>query len=764
MSAFRVRSVRTLARSFCSLFTIAAAFCITGAVALASDSQIRGRVVDPDSRPVDHARVVVTGPLGAAADTHTGRDGTFAIHVRPGTYDVVVVHSGFRVDPARVTVAADAAPAEIELRLAVGAVSEDLVVAAAYTELPLSTVPSHVTTVSGDDMRRTQAESVADAVRFAPGMTVAATGGRGGLTTVFARGGESDYTTVLVDGVRTNLFGGLFDFAHLSVADIERVEIVRGPQSALFGSDAIGGVISVVSRGASGLRGDLSVGGGTYGTGTVDAGFGGSLARLELSGSLSHAASDGFTGVAPVPGERVSNDDYARSSGGLRARYATAAGSLTGSFRLGRHDRGNPGPYGSDPNHTYGGIDRVSRERSDNRELSVAGNRRVGDAWQWRSQLTHATTDSDFASPFGPSHSLTSRTNARTLVDATVHPLLSATAGVEYGRERATSTYIVGASGAVVPVERSTVAAFGEARLSTSSRWLVAAGVRVERIERAPLDADPSGFPPRPTLAADTVVSLNPKVSGTYRLRRGTDEGTEWTRIRVNAGTGIRAPDAFEIAFTDNPSLAPERSRSYDVGVEHAMHRGALVFEGVYFDNRYDDLIVAVGRSFASASHFRTDNVSNARARGLEAHATARTTRGLWVGASYTFLASEILAVDGGARVAPPPFSVGDALIRRPRHQASAHATWSLRRASAYIRVLARGRVLDVDPSFGAFGGTLTAPGHTVADIGGSWRLARPLTITARVTNLFDRTYEEVYGYPSLGRQIVVGAHVALAR
>ena len=197
--------------------------------------------------------------------------------------------------------------------------------------------------------------------------------------------------------------------------------------------------------------------------------------------------------------------------------------------------------------------------------------------------------------------------------------------------------------------------------------------MRVDRITREPLDGDPDGFSPRPPFATDTVVSANPKVSAAWFL--GATDGN-FTKLRGAAGTGIRPPDAFEIAFTDNPSLKPERSQSVEVGVDQALLDGRGWSKPRCSSIDYDDLIVAVG-SFSGSSRYRTDNISNARARGLELAGTARVPRSglrggsLQIRVGYTFLDTEVLAVDD-ERLAPPPFTVGDPLLRRPDHQFSA--------------------------------------------------------------------------------------------
>jgi outer membrane receptor protein involved in Fe transport len=162
-------------------------------------------------------------------------------------------------------------------------------------------------------------------------------------------------------------------------------------------------------------------------------------------------------------------------------------------------------------------------------------------------------------------------------------------------------------------------------------------------------------------------------------------------------------------------------------------------------------------------SRWRTDNISNARARGAELSAAWRPAAGWALQAAYTFLATGILAVDGSPD-APPPYSVGDRLLRRPRHQGSIDATWSRPRAGAFAQVLVRGRTLDAEPAFGPTGGLYDNPGHTVANAGASLRVARGVTVQGRILNLFDARYEEVFGFPAPRRTAYVGVRIAAGR
>ena len=261
----------------------------------------------------------------------------------------------------------------------------------------------------------------------------------------------------------------------------------------------------------------------------------------------------------------------------------------------------------------------------------------------------------------------TRRFQARGQVDRALTPALGLTAGAAVEIERAGSSYITGATAQQVPIERRVAGYFAEFRWRSASRLFATAGLRVDDILRGAIEGDPLGFSPRLPLPEDRVVSPNPRAAASYYLRTSDASGGNWSRLHGSAGTGIRAPDAFEIAFTDNPGLKPERSKSVDAGFEQALAGGLVIVDATWFLNRYDDLIVAVGRSMQDYSRYRTDNIANAQAQGLETSFALRSRSGLEARVSYTFADTAVLAIDNAPGVAPAPF-VG----RRPAPAAAA--------------------------------------------------------------------------------------------
>jgi outer membrane cobalamin receptor len=683
----------------------------------------------------------------------TDRRGEFAIDAPDAAGMVVrVALPGFRGEAPDVDATQPRTLGDI--RLSVSAIAESVVVSAAQVEVPLSQATSTVTVVTGAELQARQLHSVADALRTVPGITVVATGGPGAVTGVFPRGGESNFTLVFIDDVPVNAFGGEFDFANLSTTNVERVEIVRGPQSALFGSNAIGAVVRVVTRkgGSPAVTGGFEAGG--YDTYRLNGATSGSAGRFEWGAFGERLTSDRYNGRR-FGDLVVENDDYVRASGGVTAGWRDRGFSLRAQLQHAIDERGIPGPFGTNPIGAFTGIDTISRGENAQTIASLSTTVPLGRRARAVVQSGYHRLESDFASPFGPSESSSRRWSGRAQVDVPLAPSLELSAGAEVQRERAGSTFIADEAEQPQPVRRTVAGYFAEARWTSDARIFVTAGARLDDIRREALLG----------LADDNVVSLNPKAGLAWVV---DPDASNVTKVRVAGSTGIRPPGAFDLAFTDNPSLKPERSRGAEVAIEQGFGGGLVALEAVGFFNEFDDLIVAVG-SFSGSSRYTTDNISNARARGLELSLNAgrRLNAGrpidLRTRIGYTFLDSEILAVDGDAD-APPPFSVGEPLLRRPRHQLSVDVSAAAGPLSAFLTGGTRSRVLDVEPSFGTFGGLHYASGFSVWNAGAAWKFRGIGEVYGRIENLFDERYEEALGFPALGRRATMGLRIAAGR
>jgi vitamin B12 transporter len=755
-------SVRTTSRfrQLCfPLLRIVAAVCLWPALAIAAP--VSGRVVGPDGVPLAGATVVVSGATAAPRAVTTGADGTFTVDVPDGPVTVRAFTTGLDAPPVRVSAGAT----DLVLTLAVRAVSESLTVTAAPVDTPLSLRGDSVSVLTRQDLDQRQLVTLGDALRLVPGVTVNRNGGPGTVTSVLPRGGESDFTLVLVDGVRANAFGGGMDLSQAPIAEAERVEVVRGPQSALYGSDAIGGVIQIVTNrsGAAMASGFVEAGGRESRNGALSAR--GGTRGLSAGVTLSRQQDGGFTGTAEADGTPVSNDDGELSQVSAQLTWRGASGTEVGtSLTYVDSDRGSPGPFGSNPVGNFFGVDRVARSVSWRRTAGGYVTQPLGGAAsrvRLRAEADTADFDFEYRSAFG-SRGETRRHHGRLQVDAAVAVPLSLTAGGELLRESGRSTYIT-AGPVAVPVERGVLAAFAEARWQPMARVAFTAGTRAERITRDALAANPSAFSPRPAFADDTVVSVNPKITAAWTVAESPSPQGASTRLHAAAGTGIRPPDAFEIAFTDNAGLRPERSRSVEAGVVQTALAGRVQADATLFLNSYDDLIIAVGR-FSRTSRYQTDNIANARARGAELALAWRPRAAFGARAHYTWLDTEILAVDGTDGQAPAPFAVGDRLLRRPRHLGGLDLAWTGARLQGFATAIFRGKALDVEPNFGASGGLFDNPGYGMLTVGAAWTVVPRVSVHARVVNVTGAAYEEAFGYPALGRTLYAGVRLAARR
>lgn len=728
--------------------------------------RLGGRVVDPDGRPVANAELMVSGATATPLRARSDADGKFELaNLEAGRYTVIASAPGLVSDA--LSVEAGPSAAALEIALHISAVNETLVVTASQIDQPLSRTPDSVTVINGREIDAKQQFTLAAALRSVPGLTLQQNGGPGTVTSLFTRGGESDFTLVLVDGIRANAFGGGLDLSQVPLEDVERIEIVRGPQSALYGSDAIGGVVQIITRsgGAPSVRAQVETG--SRDMRRVAGGTSGDVSGFRWQLGANYFEDAGFTGTA-ANGQTVSNDDAQESqvTALLGWRHAASGADLQASVLSVETDRGSAGPFGSDPARRYAGVNTVSRGTTNR----IGGGIRWSQPWfgagsrvRQRVEFDAADYDLRFVSQFGVSESNSHRKHARVQTDVSASSTFGFSGGFEWLGESAASTFITsGAAATQTPVERGVLGIFGEGRWNATDRATVSAGIRGERVRRDALDGDPLAFQPRPAFPEETINSVNPKIAGTFLLSGGAG-ARSWTRLRGAFGTGIRPPDAFEIAFTDNSGLKPERSKSGELGVSQVLAGGAVQLDGTAFLNAYTDLIISVGRTFSGVSRYRTDNISNARARGAELSAAWRVTAGLDIRGHYTLLDTEILAVNGSSS-AQTPYSVGDALLRRPRHSGSLDASWTHGQAAAFAQLQVRGETRDAEPAFGPTGGLYDNPGFTVVNLGGSWRPVRAVEIFARALNLFDREYEEVLGYPAPGRTAYVGARFAVGR
>ncbi|MGH9701938.1 MAG: TonB-dependent receptor plug domain-containing protein, partial [Candidatus Acidiferrales bacterium] len=460
------------------------------------------------------------------------------------------------------------------------------------------------------------------------------------------------------------------------------------------------------------------------------------------------------------------NDDFQNQSSFLSFGYSRGQRRQFNVHFFGdASNAGNPGPYGSDPDHLFPGIDTVSRQKRNDFGYQANYTEQFTGRFRQVTTVSASTDRFSFLSAFGDSFSRNSRIVANTRSEIAIAPKDFLVAGFEYDREQFTNTFVAGANNLPFPVPRNNHAFFAENRWNPGSRWFLNAGIRVDHIRTGNLP--PDAFGSRPSIPSSSVTQVDPRISVAYLARESGGSRFGITRIHSSFGTGIRPPDGFELGFTDNPQLKPERSISVDAGVEQRLAGERAVVDATYFYNRYKDQIVTLGGSFQNLSTFSSANLSNSRAYGLETSLRLRPFRSLEVTGSYTWLNTAILALDGTTQT-QFPFQVGQPLIRRPHNSAGYSITWTRGRLMLNAYGVVRGAVLDLEPNLGNFACTLGMQclfrnkGYVLANGGFSYALPRGIEIYGRLNNFLNQKYEESFGFPALRLNFMSGVKFSL--
>jgi outer membrane receptor protein involved in Fe transport len=713
--------------------------CFLTFSACLSASEIKGKIIDPSGAPVPGAQVAVVNRVGVVAQTTAAPNGSFQLDApqTAGTR-LVVAAPGFST---RTLPLEEAASVQLEIAPRVDAVQ----VVGSTIEIPATLQASSVDAIPSSRVRSSNQPFAIDLLRYIPGVAFNQSGSPGGVTSLFLRGGNANMNLVEIDGVPVIGFGGGlgFDFAHIPSEAVDHVDIVRGAQSAVYGSYANSGVIDFVTRRPeSAPQFNLLAEGGSHserrfgitGTGTI-AGFG-----LLISASRYDA------------GGVVINDDYRNEDIllNLTKRFGRQSLSLHGYFDS--NEVGEPGPWGSNPAHIFTGIDTVSRAKNNFSEYGAHYEADLSPRVRQELFGSFFLYNSGFVSQYGFSFNkdLRGTGEARTIVSLSRHD--TASFGVTGGHESVQNSYITDAGFSTFPIERNEIAVYAENRYEVAGRLFLSGGVRAEFFRTASIPTD--GYS-RPAFPESNVSKVNPKLSAAYVAGGGTC-------LHASFGMGLRPPSGFELAFTNNPALRPERTRSLDAGVEQRFGN-LLTLDATYFYNRYYDLIVTLGGSLTTLSHYKSANLANSQAQGAEFSARLRPARWVFVTGSYTLLESRILSLDGSNQ-APLPFSVGQQLTRRPENSGNVVATFTRGRFAADLSGYFRGRTLYEEPSYGASSGLFWNSGFANVGVNVNYTLGRGVTAYGNLRNALNRQYEEVFGYPSPKLNFVTGLKWTIAR
>ncbi|HEX4001359.1 MAG TPA: TonB-dependent receptor [Candidatus Acidoferrales bacterium] len=728
----------------------------------ARPAKIQGVVYDPQGRVVPGASVSLLSAMVAVGDTQTNSKGEYRFDgLLAGTFTIAANAPGFTALLQQISVASGETRTA-DLQLALTAVQDRVVVSASLGGALAPQTGSSVTVVTQQEIQNEGADTLADALRNVPGVAINRTGQLGAVTSAFIRGGNSNYDLIMVDGIPMNDFGGGFDLAPLPVDGVQSVEVMRGPESALYGENAVAGVINVISEPGEGTPHFSFLGeGGSYDTWRIATSGAGLTHGLSWSYSLARLSTQG----------PVAYDTYRNQSSFVSLGYSRSARRQFNIHFFGDARRDvNPGPWGSDPDALYpttpaGQPDFAAAATSLKQDLfgyQASYTERFSSRFQQVTTVSAATDQFSFPSEFGNSFTKNVRIIANTRSEIAVSAKDSLVAGFEFDRDTYEDTYVTDASEVPFTLPRDTYAFFAENRWEAGNRWFLSTGVRVDNIRTGDLPPDETDAG-RPPIPASSITQLDPRISVAYLARESSDGFFGATRIHGSFGTGIRPPDGFELGFTDNPQLKPEKNISFDSGVEQRFWGDKAALDTTFFYNRYKDQIVTLGGSFANLSTFSSANIANSRAYGLEESLRLHPARSLEVAAEYTWLNTAILALNGSTSDVALPFSVGQQLIRRPRSSAGYDVTWTHKRLMLNSNASIRGAVLDLEPNLGSYACTLGlqclfwSRGYVDANAGFAYQLPRGVEIYGRLNNLANQRYEEAFGYPALRLNFVSG-------
>jgi vitamin B12 transporter len=604
---------------------------------------------------------------------------------------------------------------------------KDIVISASRMDESTRDVASDITVIPSADLQKAQHRMVADALREVAAVDINRTSGPGTLTAVFMRGADPGDTLVLIDGVIVNdpiSNDRSYDFANLTTDNIQRIEVLRGPQSVLYGSDAVGGVISIITRQGSGdPHASLSLEGGSFGSYRGALGVSGGSTLVNYSFGASHFQTAGIKSSFPGDQDRdgYRNDTFSGKVGVTPCSWFNLDVVARGTQSSTDLDNGG-GPQPDDP-HRVLSVDQWL--------FRVAPRIRLfDDLWEQTLAFSLSTYDTHDDSPPDANTSayafsvfrsrllLLDWQNTLRLSDAHAFVL-----GLAYRQESGSSSTasfdpVFGPFVSVMNNETAWIgSAYGEYRLHLWDRLTATAGARLD---------DHKEFGSR----------------GTYRGTLAYVVEETDTKLRSTIGTGFKAPSLFELfsSFGD-PNLKPEQMMGWDAGFDQGIAGRVVIGSVSYFRNNFRNLI-----DFDSATN-KFLNVGRAGTSGVETALKILPLKDLEIRLSYTFTDTK-------------DKDTGEELVRRARHKAAARVDYAVTEKlhvnASYLYVGAR-----KDFDFSTFPTSLvTLPDYALLNLAASYKITEKIDLFIRGDNILDRRYQEVLGFPTPGAGVYGGASI----
>ena len=606
---------------------------------------------------------------------------------------------------------------------------QDFVVTATRTPTPIGQVGSSVTVITERDLELRQTRLVSEVLREVPGLEVNRSGGIGTLTAVRIRGAEANQVLVLIDGIEVSdvAAGSQFDFGTLTTDQIERIEVIRGAHSTVYGGEAIGGVIQIFTkRGRKGLRANVMTEYGSFDSAKIGGLISGGGKRYSFAAGASLFNTDGFSVADQRLGFRE-KDGYRNLTASTKGTVRPADWlELSGVFRFVKTrtelDTGFvPGFNFADDDGEQETLQYFAKAQG---RLILFKKKweqifRYGFARTVRKSLNTGNVETFTAS----SHR--HKFETQSIIRPFKRHVL--TLGIEREIERARFT---NGPGQLVK-ELGINGYYIQYQATVFKRLHLTGGVRVDDNERFGLQ-------------------------DSYRIAGVYDHKETRTKLKASYGTGFKSPTLSELFFSNpaflfvgNPNLGPEFARTWDVGIEQRFWSGKAKIGVTYFRSKISDLI----QSQSIGGGFRQPfNVGRASTHGIEVEGVVRPLEGLRLSANYTWLVAQDDQTDSQ-------------LLRRPKHSANFNATYRppwLRKLTTNLNIHYRGT--SVDDNFGTFPAQRVGlPSAVLVNVAASYEVVKGVKLFGRVTNLTDNKYQEVFGTGTAGRAFFGGVRVSLS-
>ncbi len=628
------------------------------------------------------------------------------------------------------------------LILLLAPVRERIVVTATRTEAPTSQIASSITVLEGEEIAARQEISASEILQLIPGAIVVRTGGLGNFTSLFIRGGEGDYNKVLLDGIPLNEPGGTFQFDSLTMENIERIEVVRGPQSALFGSDAMSSVVQLFTkRGSSETRRpriSLSLEGGKYETWRGRTGISGNLGHFDYSTNFARVETS----------NQEPHNDFRSNNFSGNFGYSPKPGT---DIRLVL--RGTSNRVGTPGNTAFARPDRGSTLHKTDGAAGISLRNQTTPSWDQQVRYTFARSrqvsrDTILDPPYVPQFEDRSA------------PFQFFDFPSDFLNDTRRRHFSYQSNVRLDSIERG----YGLHLLTFLFDWDHEQGFLQDRIANSsPTDAqrDNFGWVMQHQAIWRNLVFTNgvrmedndgfglavvPRTSLALTLQPGQ---SIWgaTKLKFNFGLGIKEPTMIESfspspSFPGNPDLNPERARSFDFGIEQRFWRNFGKLDLTWFQHSYRDLVsfLVTGFNPTRGSFF---NVAENKASGAEVTLELNPLRSFRTRVTYTYLDAETV------RTSNPTDPGGLSLIRRPRHSGSFSVYWNRDRITLSSDLVFVGSRRDNDFSF--LQPALTSnEGYSKLDLDWMYRLQPALTLFGTFENILNEKYMEALGFPAL--------------